>query len=105
VFRSALTTPVRDDGAALPQSIALEQNFPNPFNPSTTIGFQLPEAQDVLLQVFDMLGREVATLANGRMAAGSYSVRWDATGLASGMYVYRLQAGGFTATKKLMLVR
>lgn len=105
VFRSALSTPVRDDEAALPQKIALEQNFPNPFNPSTTIRFQLPESRDVLLQVIDLLGREVATLANGRMVAGSYSVRWDAGGLASGVYLYRLQAGAFVATRKLMLVR
>jgi photosystem II stability/assembly factor-like uncharacterized protein len=105
VFRSALTTPVRDDGAALPQNVALEQNFPNPFNPSTTIRFQLPESRDVLLQVFDLLGREVATLADGRMAAGSYSVRWDAGGLASGVYLYRLQTEGFVVTKRLMLVR
>ena len=88
-----------------PTDFQLEQNYPNPFNPSTTITYQLPIASNVSLKVFDMLGREVATLVNERQNAGQYQVRFDATRLASGMYFYRLQAGGYIETKKMMLVK
>jgi hypothetical protein len=80
-------------------------SYPNPFNPSTTITYQLPATSNVNLKVFDMLGREVATLVNERQNAGQYQVRFDATRLASGMYFYRLQAGSFIETKKMMLVK
>ncbi len=90
---------------ALPTEYALMQNYPNPFNPSTTIRFDLPEAAKVRLVVYDMLGREVAVLADGERPAGQHSVRFDAAKLTSGMYIYRLQTGQFTQTKKLMLVK
>ncbi len=88
-----------------PTDFQLEQNYPNPFNPSTTITYQLPTASNVSLKIFDVLGREVATLVNERQNAGQYQVRFDATRLASGMYFYRLQAGGYIETKKMMLVK
>ncbi|MCS6989407.1 MAG: T9SS type A sorting domain-containing protein [Chloroherpetonaceae bacterium] len=93
--------------AGLPKTFALEQNYPNPFNPTTIIAYQLPIASDVRLELFDMLGKKVATLANGRQEAGAYNIRLDASryGLASGMYFYRLQAGNFVSTKKMMLVK
>jgi hypothetical protein len=84
---------------------ALSQNYPNPFNPTTAIAFQLPNASRVTLTVFNVLGQKVATLVNSNMAAGSHTVSFDAKGLASGMYFYRLEAGTFTATKKMMLVK
>ncbi|MFN3426676.1 MAG: T9SS type A sorting domain-containing protein [Candidatus Thermochlorobacter sp.] len=91
--------------AARPTKFELFQNYPNPFNPSTVIGFTLPVASEVSLKVYDMLGREVATLVEGRQAAGQYQVPFTATGLASGVYFYRLQAGSFVETKKMMLVK
>lgn len=84
---------------------ALEQNYPNPFNPTTLIRYQLPEGSSVQLIVFDMLGREVTTLVNERKEAGVYDVKFDASGLASGLYFYRLKAGAFVQTRKLLLIR
>jgi hypothetical protein len=100
-------------GTGVPEKFALEQNYPNPFNPSTTIRFQIPaevgaqrsQVGLVTLKVYDVLGREVATLVNEEMKPGSYEVTWDATEFASGVYLYRLQAGSFVETKKLVLLR
>jgi hypothetical protein len=91
--------------AGLPTHFALEQNYPNPFNPSTIITYQLPVASDVKLEVFDMLGKKVATLVSGRQDAGLYNYTLNATNLSSGVYFYRLQAGSFTQTKKMMFVK
>ncbi|MFN3560988.1 MAG: VPS10 domain-containing protein [Chloroherpetonaceae bacterium] len=88
-----------------PKAFALEQNYPNPFNPSTVIRYQIPTASDVKLSVYDMLGREVATLVNQWQAAGQYSVVFNAQSLSSGTYFYRLTAGEFTSIKKMMLVK
>jgi hypothetical protein len=90
---------------SLPKEFALLQNFPNPFNPATKIGYQLPARSQVSLKVFDVLGREVATLVNEEKQAGAYSALWNAHGMASGVYFYKLQAGTYTETKKLMLLR
>jgi hypothetical protein len=86
-------------------SYALYNNYPNPFNPATTISFDLPRPGDVTLQVFDMLGRVVAVLAQGRMEAGKHQRTFDATRLSSGVYFYRLTAGSFVQTRKLLLLR
>ena len=83
----------------------LMQNYPNPFNPSTTIEFDLPKTGDVTLKIFNILGEEVATLAYDRLSAGSYSYDWDASHLASGVYLYRLEAEGFVQTKKMILMK
>lgn len=83
----------------------LAQNYPNPFNPMTTIRYQIPEGGFVSLKVYDVLGKEVATLVNGAKEAGSHWVSFNASGLASGVYFYRLQAGGFAETRKMMLVK
>lgn len=83
----------------------LAQNYPNPFNPSTTITFNLPQASEVSLKVFNMLGQQVATLINGRMNSGTQSIQFDASNLSSGMYIYRLQAGNISKTKKMMLIK
>lgn len=99
-------TSVTSEGiSGYPKQFALLQNYPNPFNPATTISFTLPSRSFVSLKVFDGLGREVATIVSGEMSAGSYSKQWDASGLPSGVYFYRLQAGSFTETKKLILLR
>ncbi|MGE5498547.1 MAG: T9SS type A sorting domain-containing protein, partial [Syntrophothermus sp.] len=83
----------------------LEQNYPNPFNPSTTIKFTLPENANVSLKIYDMLGKEVASLVNGEMQAGSHEVSFNANNLATGMYVYEIKAGNFTQNKKMMLMK
>ncbi len=94
-----------DQQLVLPGSFSLEQNYPNPFNPSTVINYALPTRQHVTLEVFDVLGREIATLVNEVRPAGEYTVRWNAEGVPSGVYFYRMQAGAFTATKKVMVLR
>ena len=89
----------------LPTAYALEQNYPNPFNPSTQIQFALPKASHVRLEVYNALGERIATLVDDTRQAGYYSEQFDATGLASGLYFYRLQAGDFLDTKKLLLLK
>lgn len=88
-----------------PNEFKLSQNYPNPFNPSTNISFNLPSSGEVSLKVYNLLGQEVASLVNGRMNSGSHTVSFDASRLASGMYIYRLQAGSFMQTKKMMLIK
>ena len=88
---------------AQPLAYALSQNFPNPFNPSTLIGYQLPSAGPVRLTVYDILGREVATLVDGIQQPGPHEARFDAGGLSSGVYLYRLQTAGFVQQKKMIL--
>lgn len=105
---SEASTPVLasiDDESGVPLEFALSQNYPNPFNPSTVIDYQLPVFGDVRLAVYDVLGREVAVLVNGAMPAGSYSATFDATNLASGVYMYRLQAAGQIFTRRMTLMK
>lgn len=89
----------------VPAGFSLSQNYPNPFNPSTTISFSLPSKSYVTLKVFDILGREVASIVSEEMPAGSYSRQWNAANISSGIYYYRLQAGRFVETKKLVSLR
>jgi hypothetical protein len=88
-----------------PAGVQLLQNYPNPFNPSTDIKFQIPDSRMVNLAVFDILGREAAVLMNERKAPGVYDVRFDASGMASGIYLLRLQAGNFVQTRKMVVVK
>ena len=94
-----------EEPSTLPTEVTLDQNFPNPFNPTTNISFTLPQAGEVRLQVFDLLGREVSTLVNARQAAGRFTVQFDASALSSGVYIYRLQAAGAVLTRKLTLIK
>ena len=89
--------------AAVPLRYELWQNYPNPFNPSTTIAFSVPEPTLISLKIFNLCGREVATLANRRFPPGRYKIVWNATGRASGVYFYRLRANGFVAVRKMLL--
>ena len=123
VYRSTTpVTAVRDNHNTITENFVLEQNYPNPFNPATNFRFTVPEAhqpsaeignlstgitsgQFVSLKIHDLLGREVAILVNEEKPAGSYSVRWNATNIPSGVYFYRLTAEGFSETKKLSLIK
>ncbi len=88
-----------------PQNYMLAQNYPNPFNPTTVISYQLSAVSNVSLKVYDILGREVATLVNEKQNAGSYSVTFDGSRLASGVYFYKLAAGNFVSVKKLVVLK
>ncbi|GAB4293994.1 MAG: hypothetical protein Kow0098_15270 [Ignavibacteriaceae bacterium] len=100
----ALTSAVEDDGE-LPNEYALSNNYPNPFNPSTKIGYKISESAQILLKIYDMLGREVATLVNEEKPAGEYQIEFDASGLSSGVYYFRLQTENYFETKKMILLR
>ncbi|MDK9700841.1 MAG: T9SS type A sorting domain-containing protein [bacterium] len=101
-FASATAAP---EPTIVPSEYSLAQNFPNPFNPSTEISFALPRAAKVKLTVMDVMGREVATLANGNFSAGSHRVTFDGSNLSSGVYFYRIEAGSFQAMHKMMLIK
>jgi len=102
----ALYTPVNTvEDEVVPEVFSLEQNYPNPFNPTTTIRFSLPAAGHASLKVFDLLGREVATLVDGISLAGEHHVQFDARAFAGGVYLYRLTAGSRSQTRKLLLLR
>ncbi|MDX1429552.1 MAG: T9SS type A sorting domain-containing protein, partial [Rhodothermales bacterium] len=98
-------TNVGTEDESLPGKFALGQNYPNPFNPSTTIEYSVPATGSVTLEVYDMLGRSVALLVDGERAAGTYTAQFDATELASGMYLYRLTAGSDVQVRKMMLLK
>jgi hypothetical protein len=91
--------------AVVPTHLELEQNYPNPFNPRTAIAFQLSDSRFVTLTVYDLLGTIVATLVHERLMPGTYIREFDATGLASGVYLYRIEAGSSVGTKKLIVLR
>jgi len=98
-------TNVEDPRAQVPSRLELYQNYPNPFNPSTQISFSVPEADVVQVHVYDMLGRQIATLLDQQVSAGVHNVSFDASGLSSGMYLYMVTAGSQTLTGRMMLVK
>ncbi len=102
---SQVIAGVAPTGGSLPEKFELYQNYPNPFNPSTKISYQLPTASEVTLTIYDVLGRQVKTLVRERQTAGNYSVMFNATDLPSGVYFYRLEAGTYHDTKKLLLLK
>ncbi len=105
-LKASIHTPTSiENGNQTVKSFNLEQNYPNPFNPSTVVGFQLSVAGQATLKVYDLLGREVAVLVNGALPAGAHSVTFDAAGLPSGVYMYKLEAGGQSMTRRMTLVK
>jgi hypothetical protein len=96
---------VETEISSVPLLFELSQNFPNPFNPSTVISYQIAEDGFVSLKIFDLLGNEVADLVSSEQTKGNYSVRWDADGISSGVYFYNLKTSGYNSSKKLMLLR
>jgi hypothetical protein len=103
VAGTAGTTSVLDQKR--PVGFALSQNYPDPFNPSTSIAFTIPSQEQTRLTVHDLLGREIASLIDGTMPAGSHTIVWNASGVASGVYLYTLTSGHYTSTRKLVLLR
>jgi hypothetical protein len=97
--------PTSVDERTTPVATTLYQNYPNPFNPETEIGFRTRESGFVSLKVFDVLGREVATLVNTELRAGEHRVKWSANGSAGGVYVYQLRTGNFTDAKRLLIIK
>ena len=105
VLRKSLSTAIKDKKQDVPFRSHLFQNYPNPLNPSTTIEFELPKPAFVTLKVYNLLGEEVTLLIAEQRLAGIHRFDWDAKGLASGVYLYRLEAGDFVQSKKLILMR
>jgi photosystem II stability/assembly factor-like uncharacterized protein len=105
VIYSVVTGVSENNISAIPSDFMLSQNYPNPFNPSTKISFSIPNSSNVALKVYNELGAEVASLIDGYRKAGSYEVNFDASGLSSGIYFYKIQTGSFSETKKMMLIK
>jgi hypothetical protein len=106
------STFVSNSGTVIPGNFYLTQNYPNPFNPVTNFKFGIPASRQggsesgiVSLKIYDLVGKEVATLVNGRLSPGTYRVRFDRDGLASGVYFYKLTTESFTDTKKMVIVK
>jgi len=104
VYQQTTITDVEDE-ETIPTVFKLEQNYPNPFNPSTTIKFAVPERSNVLIKIYDILGSEVVTLVNEEMDAGWYQKSFDAYSYSSGVYLFRMEAGNYISTKKMMLIK
>ncbi len=102
---SEIITSVNEKHNVIPNEYSLYQNYPNPFNPSTTITYELPKASFVTLKVFDMLGREIKSLVNGYKSQGKYSVNFNASNLASGVYFYKIESGEYSSIKKMLLLK
>jgi len=96
---------IQNISTEIPSAYSLEQNYPNPFNPTTKISFQLPVAGFSSLKIFDITGKEVATLVNEKLNAGTYTVDWNASDFPSGIYFYKLQTEGFTETRRMALIK
>ncbi|MEJ2507841.1 MAG: T9SS type A sorting domain-containing protein, partial [Ignavibacteriaceae bacterium] len=104
LFEDTITTDVRRIFSS-PGRFVLNQNYPNPFNPTTTISWYSPVSGRQTLKIYDILGNEITTLVNEFKPAGNYEVNFNANGLASGVYFYRIQAGEFTRARKLILLK
>lgn len=102
---SELITGLSRDQNQSPSRFILRQNYPNPFNPVSVISYEIPAMSHVSLRVYDLLGREVATLFEGVRPPGTYEARFDGNGLASGIYFYRLESGTYSETRKLILLK
>jgi hypothetical protein len=105
LFSAGLLTDISDDQLGIPTEYGLSQNYPNPFNPSTTIKYSVPEPAKVRIEIFNTLGQSIATLVNEELSAGYYRTEYNASRLASGVYIYRMISNDYVETKKLMLLK
>lgn len=105
VYYNDVITSVEEQQELIPTVFKLEQNYPNPFNPSTIIKFAVPERSNVLIKIYDILGGEVATLVDEELDTGWYERSFNASSIASGVYIYRMNAGNFISTKKMLMVK
>jgi hypothetical protein len=105
IFAGELPLSVEQALRDVPEKSSLNQNYPNPFNPSTRIGFSVPGTGYVSLKVFDLLGKEITTLVEGKQEGGEHSVEWKAEGLPSGVYIFRLTTAASTVSRKMLLLR
>ena len=96
---------IKENGSGVPRRYTLNQNYPNPFNPTTQIGYTLAKASNVTVTVYDILGQQIATLVNGKNEPGEHSISWNALNSPSGVYFYRIIAGDFVQTKKMILMK
>jgi hypothetical protein len=102
---TAIITGLAKRERSIPLRYDLKQNYPNPFNPETYIQFLIPNSEFVTLKIYNVLGEEVATLVSRKLTAGKYQYEWDASSLASGVYLYRIQAGDYVESRKMILMR
>ena len=102
---SDVISSIQNITSQTPEGFELSQNYPNPFNPSTKISFSIPSSGLTKLTVFDISGREIAQLVNEELSSGTYEYTFDAGSLTSGAYFYRIEANGFTETKKMLLIK
>ena len=110
VISLGISSPNQEISSQLPEQFALHYNYPNPFNPSTTISYDLPEQAQVTLSIYDLLGKKIKTLVNQSQDAGKNIVVWDGTDnlgrqVSGGVYLYQIQAGEFTQTRKMLLLK
>ncbi|MDP1676398.1 MAG: T9SS type A sorting domain-containing protein, partial [Bacteroidota bacterium] len=105
VVSAMLTTSVRMKAQSNPQTFELDQNYPNPFNPSTNIRYSIPSESYVTLNVYDLLGRLVTSLVEGKQSVGTHSVTFNVAALPTGVYIYAMRAGNFTAARKMVLIK
>ena len=105
LYGDTTVTSIVKLGNTLPSSFSLSQNYPNPFNPTTNIKYQITQNKLVALKIFDIIGKEIATLVNEKQSPGTYEVTWDASAFPSGVYFYKLTSGDFAETKKMILIK
>jgi len=102
---SLIITGIEDEQSIIPAVYKLNQNYPNPFNPSTIINYQIPEEGFVTLKIYDILGKDVKTLVNEQKAVGSYNIKFDASDLASGFYIFQIRINSYISSKKMLLIK
>jgi flagellar hook assembly protein FlgD len=105
VWYTSLVTKVNPEQKTIPKNFGLYQNYPNPFNPVTKIKFDVPSESNVNITIYNTLGKEISSIVNKKMTQGSYEVNWDASNYPSGIYYYRLSAGNYTFTQKMILLK
>ena len=105
IFQSSLISDVEEKHISIPTDYKLEQNFPNPFNPVTEITYIIPQPVHVTLKIYNINGKEVETMVDSKKREGEYTVRWNASGFSSGLYLYKMTVGGYTHVKRMLYLK